>query len=67
MTEDKIDYGEIKSVEPKLRSGGIGHDADGNPFVYTITKGWRPMSPDRYEAKYWKKKYMELAQIKKII
>lgn len=58
----EFDYGEIKNLTKKKvpRSGDWGRDIDGHPFVYTIYKGWKPLDPDRYEAKYWKKKYMEL-------
>ncbi len=65
--EDNIDYGEIKNISTEFdcndRHGDYGHDSEGFMFLYTPS-GWKPINNDRYESKYWKKKYIELLNTK---
>lgn len=58
-----IEHGEITIVysDGVSRYGDFGKDKDGYLFCYT-NDGWKPILPDKYEAKYWKKKYEELKQ-----
>lgn len=69
-TEEKIDYGKIKNLNPEYkhidRIGDYGIDQDGNRFCFTES-GWEPIHPYQYESRYWKKKYFELANMKNIL
>lgn len=59
----KMDYGEIKSNHlVETRIGDYGYDKDGNMFYFS-SYGWKPLNQYKYEAYYWKKKYLELETI----
>ncbi len=58
-----MEYGEIRNINTgnngANRIGDYGLDEDKNQFTYT-KEGWKPINPDAYEAKFWKKKYEQL-------